>query len=84
MGRSEALPHGFSCYVKLGARPLSAGVFRLLRRGLSRAVQLLPHFFGGADISEYWQALDVGECSIHESGTVVELGVNYAVYAMTH
>jgi len=36
------------------------------------------------DISEYWQALDVGSCSIHEAGTAVELGVNYAVYAMTH
>ena len=36
------------------------------------------------DISEYWQALDVGQCSIHESATAVELGVNYAVYAMTH
>ena len=36
------------------------------------------------DISEYWQALDVGQCSIHESGTAVELGINYAVYAMTH
>jgi hypothetical protein len=36
------------------------------------------------DISEYWQALDVGECSIRESGSAVELGVNYAVYAMTH
>jgi hypothetical protein len=36
------------------------------------------------DISEYWQALDVGACSIHEAGTAVELGVNYAMYAMTH
>jgi hypothetical protein len=36
------------------------------------------------DISEYWQALDVGRCSIHEAGTAVQLGVNYAVYAMTH
>ncbi|PYS32858.1 MAG: hypothetical protein DMG14_33335 [Acidobacteria bacterium] len=36
------------------------------------------------DISEYWQALDVGQCSIHEAGTAVELGVNYAVYALTH
>jgi len=36
------------------------------------------------DISEYWQALDVGQCSIHEAGTAVELGVNYAMYAMTH
>lgn len=36
------------------------------------------------DISEYWQALDVGECSIHEAGLAVELGVNYAMYAMTH
>jgi hypothetical protein len=36
------------------------------------------------DISEYWQALDVGACSIHEAGLAVELGVNYAVYAMTH
>ncbi|HEY2382889.1 MAG TPA: DUF4159 domain-containing protein [Terriglobia bacterium] len=36
------------------------------------------------DISEYWQALDTGACSIHEAGVAVELGVNYAVYAMTH
>ncbi len=36
------------------------------------------------DISEYWQALDVGRCSIHEAGTAVQLGVNYAIYAMTH
>ncbi len=36
------------------------------------------------DISEYWQALDVGQCSLHEAGLAVELGVNYAVYAMTH
>ena len=36
------------------------------------------------DISEYWQALDVGVCSIHEAGTAVQLGVNYAIYAMTH
>jgi hypothetical protein len=36
------------------------------------------------DISEYWQALDVGSCSLHEAGTAVELGVNYALYAMTH
>jgi hypothetical protein len=36
------------------------------------------------DISEYWQALDVGQCSIHEAGTAVQLGVNYAIYAMTH
>jgi hypothetical protein len=36
------------------------------------------------DISEYWQALDVGQCSLHESGKAVQLGVNYAIYAMTH
>jgi len=36
------------------------------------------------DISEYWQALDIGQCSIHESGRAVQLGVNYAIYAMTH
>ncbi len=36
------------------------------------------------DMSEYWQALDVGECSIHEAGTAVELGINYAIYAMSH
>jgi hypothetical protein len=36
------------------------------------------------DISEYWQALDVGQCSIHESGRAVQLGINYAIYAMTH
>lgn len=36
------------------------------------------------DASEYWQALDIGQCSIHESGLAVKLGVNYAIYAMTH
>jgi hypothetical protein len=36
------------------------------------------------DISEYWQALDVGTCSLREAGRAVELGINYAVYAMTH
>jgi Domain of unknown function (DUF4159) len=36
------------------------------------------------DISEYWQALDVGQCSLHEAGTAVELGVNYVIYSMTH
>jgi hypothetical protein len=36
------------------------------------------------DISEYWQALDRGTCSIHESGRAVQLGVNYAIYALTH
>ena len=36
------------------------------------------------DTSEYWQALDIGQCSIQESGTAVELGINYAIYAMTH
>ena len=36
------------------------------------------------DLSEYWQALDVGQCSIHEASLSVELGVNYAIYAMTH
>jgi hypothetical protein len=36
------------------------------------------------DISEYWQALDVGQCSIHEAGRAVQLGINYAIYAMTH
>jgi hypothetical protein len=36
------------------------------------------------DLSEYWQALDVGTCSINESSMAVQLGVNYVVYAMTH
>lgn len=36
------------------------------------------------DMSEYWQTLDVGICSIHEAGTAVKLGVNYVIYAMTH
>jgi hypothetical protein len=36
------------------------------------------------DISEYWEALAVGVCSLHEATTGVELGVNYAIYAMTH
>jgi hypothetical protein len=36
------------------------------------------------DTSEYWQALDIGQCSIRESGLAVELGINYTIYAMTH
>jgi len=36
------------------------------------------------DASEYWQALDVGVCSIHEASTAVQLGINYAIYAMSH
>ena len=36
------------------------------------------------DLSEYWQTLDVGVCSINESGTAVQLGINYVIYAMTH
>ena len=36
------------------------------------------------DASEYWQALDIGQCSIHESGGAVQLGINYVVYAMSH
>jgi hypothetical protein len=45
-------------------------------------IQIMVDF--NNDISEYWQALDVGQCSIHESSQAVELGVNYVVYAMTH
>jgi hypothetical protein len=45
-------------------------------------IQIMVDF--NTDISEYWQALDVGQCSIHEASQAVELGVNYAVYAMTH
>jgi hypothetical protein len=36
------------------------------------------------DASEYWQALDIGQCSMHQAGTAVQLGINYVVYAMTH
>ncbi len=36
------------------------------------------------DISEYWQALDIGVCSLREAGMAVKLGVNYVIYAMTH
>src|SRR5688572_8083263 len=32
------------------------------------------------DTSEYWQALDVRQCSINEAGLAVELGINYAIY----
>jgi Domain of unknown function (DUF4159) len=45
-------------------------------------VQIMIDF--NNDISEYWQALDVGECSIREAGLAVKLGINYALYAMTH
>ncbi len=36
------------------------------------------------DASEYWQALDIGQCSIQQAGSAVQLGINYVVYAMTH
>jgi hypothetical protein len=36
------------------------------------------------DLSEYWQTLDVGICSLEQSGTAVKLGINYVIYAMTH
>jgi hypothetical protein len=45
-------------------------------------IQIMVDF--NNDISEYWQALDIGECSLRESATAVELGVNYVIYAMTH
>ena len=45
-------------------------------------IQIMVDF--NNDLSEYWQALDVGQCSIHDSSAAVELGVNYVVYAMTH
>lgn len=45
-------------------------------------LQIMVNF--NNDASEYWQTLDVGLCSIQESGTAVQLGINYVVYAMTH
>jgi predicted mannosyl-3-phosphoglycerate phosphatase (HAD superfamily) len=45
-------------------------------------IQIMVNF--NNDASEYWQTLDVGLCSINESGTAVQLGINYVVYAMTH
>jgi hypothetical protein len=45
-------------------------------------IQIMVNF--NNDASEYWQTLDVGLCSINESGTAVQLGINYAIYAMTH
>jgi len=36
------------------------------------------------DASEYWQTLDVGVCSIRESGAAVQLGINFVIYSMLH
>jgi hypothetical protein len=36
------------------------------------------------DIRQYWQGLELAKCSLHDSAVSVELGVNIAVYAMTH
>ena len=47
-----------------------------------KRLQIMVNF--NNDTSEYWQTLDVGLCSINESGTAVQLGVNYVVYALTH
>ena len=45
-------------------------------------IQIIVDF--NNDTSEYWQALDVQQCSINEAGLAVELGINYAIYALTH
>jgi hypothetical protein len=36
------------------------------------------------DIRQYWQGLDLGRCSLHDSAVAIEFGVNVAIYAMTH
>jgi hypothetical protein len=36
------------------------------------------------DLSEFWQWLDEGQAPLAESANSVRLGVNYALYAMTH
>jgi hypothetical protein len=48
----------------------------------NKRLQIMVNF--NNDASEYWQTLDVGLCSIRESGTAVQLGINYVVYSMTH
>jgi hypothetical protein len=48
----------------------------------NKRLQIMVNF--NNDASEYWQTLDVGLCSIKESGTAVQLGINYVVYSMTH
>jgi hypothetical protein len=45
-------------------------------------IQIMVHF--NNDASEYWQGLDVKACSLQQSSTAVQLGINYVVYAMTH
>jgi hypothetical protein len=45
-------------------------------------IQIMVNF--NNDMSEYWQALDVGQCSLHEAGLAIEVGINYAVYALSH
>jgi hypothetical protein len=45
-------------------------------------IQIMVHL--NNDAGEYWQTLDVGSCSINESGLAVQLGINYVIYAMTH
>jgi hypothetical protein len=36
------------------------------------------------DLSEFWEWLDRGEKPLEESAKSIRLGVNYAIYAMTH
>jgi hypothetical protein len=48
----------------------------------NKRLQIMVNF--NYDASEYWQTLDVGLCSIKESGAAVQLGINYVVYSMTH
>lgn len=45
-------------------------------------LQIMVHF--NNDASEYWQGLDIKQCSLQQSSTAVQLGINYVVYAMTH
>jgi hypothetical protein len=45
-------------------------------------IQVMVHF--NNDASEYWQGLDVKACSLQQSSSAVQLGINYVVYAMTH
>jgi hypothetical protein len=45
-------------------------------------LQIMVNF--NYDASEYWQTLDVGLCSIRESGAAVQLGINLVIYSMTH
>jgi hypothetical protein len=45
-------------------------------------IQMVVNF--NYDASEFWQGLDVQQCSLGDSSQAVQMGINYVIYAMTH